>query len=405
MCAKPLNPSSDPARTRLAFVVSHPIQYYAPLYRRLAERGDLDVKVFFTWHAGEAAVRDRGFAVDVAWDIPLTQGYDYERVPNTARDPGTHHFTGLRNPALLARVLQWRPDVVHVTGWAWQSHLLLLRSLHRRGIATLFRGDSHLLDETQAGPRWWLKKRVLGRVFRWPSAFLVTGAANRAYYKAFHVADGKLIACPHSIDVHRFAEPAQIHETEAQRWRSELGIAPEACVVLFAGKFEPRKRPLELMKAVQALKTGKTVLVMVGSGALDARVKAMAAAQPALFRVLPFQNQSRMPAVYRLGDLFVLPSAFGETWGIAVNEALACARPVLVSDRVGCAADVVTEACGRVFSSADPGALRAALQDLTADRDALSAMREAAARRAALFDFAATERTLLGAIGKIRSKA
>lgn len=392
-------------RTRLAFVVSHPIQYYAPIYQRLARRDDLELKVFFTWHAGEEAVKDRGFGIPVAWDIPLTDGYDYELVRNVASDPGTHHFAGLHNPLLLERVLQWQPDVVHVTGWAWRSHLLLLRSLYKRDIRTLFRGDSHLLDEKLTGPRWWMKQRVLQHVFRWPSCFLVTGQANRAYYEAFNVPEEKLIACPHSIDVSRFAEPATVYEAETQQWRSELGIAPDACVVLFAGKFEPRKNPLRLMEAVRELSNGQVVLVMAGSGELEDRVKSIAAERPDLYRVLPFQNQSRMPILYRVGDLAVLPSVSGETWGLAVNEALACGRPVLVSDHVGCAADVVTEACGRVFPSADPHALTAALRDLTANRQALSAMRKPAADRAALFDFATTERAILSAIEEKRSNA
>jgi glycosyltransferase involved in cell wall biosynthesis len=58
---------------------------------------------------------------------------------------------------------------------------------------------------------------------------------------------------------------------------------------------------------------------------------------------LPFQNQSRMPIVYRLGDALVLPSGYGETWGLAVNEAQACGRPSLVSDCVGCAQDIIRE--------------------------------------------------------------
>ena len=135
------------SKKRLAIVVSHPIQYYVPLYRRLAKRSDIAIKVFFTWHSGTAAVADHGFKVPVAWDIPLTEGYESEQVPNTSSDPGTHHFFGLRNPSLVARVLQWQPDVVHLTGWAWYAHLVALYAFHRRGIPTLFRGDSHLLDE------------------------------------------------------------------------------------------------------------------------------------------------------------------------------------------------------------------------------------------------------------------
>src|SRR5690349_10168360 len=113
---------------RLAIIVSHPIQYYAPLYQRLAKRDDLEVKVFFTWHGGVSAVRDHGFGRPVAWDIGLTDGYDFEVVPNTSSDPGTHRFLGLNNPSLVSRVFAWGPDAVHVTGWAWLSHFVALRA-------------------------------------------------------------------------------------------------------------------------------------------------------------------------------------------------------------------------------------------------------------------------------------
>jgi glycosyltransferase involved in cell wall biosynthesis len=386
------------SKDRLAIVVSHPIQYYAPLYRRLARRDDVAIRVFFTWHAGGAAVEDRGFGMPVAWDIPLTVDYDLELVPNVASDPGTHHFFGLNNPTLVERVVAWQPNVVHVTGWAWLSHLWALRAFRRKGIPTLFRGDSHLLDGIPSLPRWWTKRVALKRVFSWPTGFLVVGAANRAYYQAFGVRPDRLFACPHSIDVGRFAQPAEMLEREAAGWRDQLGIAEDRCVLLFAGKFERKKRPLELMHAVRALPDPGPVLLMVGSGELEAEVHALAAANPERFRVLPFQNQSRMAVVYRLGDLCVLPSAFGETWGLAVNEALACSRPVLVSDRVGCAQDVVDESCGRIFSSSDPLALPRVLKELTENRGCLLQMRQAAARRAWSFDIACTEEALLASV-------
>lgn len=388
-------------RKRLAFVVSHPVQYYAPLYRRLAQREDLDLKVYFTWHAGEAPVHDRGFATEVAWDVPVTEGYAYERVPNVARDAGTHRFLGLRNPTLVERVLRFEPDAVHVTGWAWSSHLAALRTLHARGVPTLFRGDSHLLDGGLRGPRGWMKRALLARVYMWPSAFLVVGTANHAYYRAFGVPDDRLLACPHSIDVARFAEPAAPLEADARAWRRSLAIGDDARVVLYAGKLERRKRPLELMRAVAALDRPDVVLVLVGGGELQRDVDALARSDPRRFRVLPFQNQSRMPAVYRLGDVFVLPSAYGETWGLAVNEAMASGRAVIVSDRVGCAADAVDASCGRVFPWSDSSAMIAAMRELLADPDRLRAMGAAAAHRAWAFDVAASERALIDGVRKV----
>jgi glycosyltransferase involved in cell wall biosynthesis len=388
-------------RKRVAFVVSHPIQYIAPLYQRLARRDDVAIKVFFTWHAGGKAIEDRGFGRAIAWDIPLTEGYDFELVANVAAAPGTDRFFGLRNPALLDRVMAWRPDVVHVTGWAWFSHLQLLRALHRRGVPTLFFGDSHLLDAESATLRSHLKAAVLRKVYSWPTGFLPVGAANRAYFTSFGVAPAKLHPCPHSIDVARFSGPAEALEREASRWRSELPIDAGQKVLLYAGKFEPKKRAVALMRAVQQLRDRSVVLVLAGGGELQAEIDAVAAADPSRFRVLPFQNQSRMPIVYRLGDIFVLPSSHGESWGLAVNEALACGRPVIVSDRVGCAADVVDATCGRIFAWNDWSAFGTTVEELLNNADMLAQMKHAAAQRAWAFDTAVTESALIAAVAKV----
>ena len=351
-------------RRRLAFVVTHPIQYYVPIYRLLAARDEVEVKGFFTWHAGQASRFDPGFQREVAWDIPLTEGYDFEAVPNTAVDSGPHRFGGIRCPELAARVRAWRPDAVHLTGYAYHAHLRLLWALHRHGVPVLFRGDSHLLDAAPAAKRL-LKSIVLRAIFSWPEVFLFTGQNNRRYYEAFGVPAAKLVACPHSIEISRFADNAEQHEREAAEWRAALGLPAATPVLLFAGKFETKKRPVELVRAFRQLGRTAWQLVMLGDGPLRQAVEAEAAQAPDLIRVLPFQNQSRMPVTYRLGDVFVLPSAFDETWGLAVNEALACGRPVLVSDKVGCAPDVVSAGVnGEVFRADDWGDFRRALERL-----------------------------------------
>jgi glycosyltransferase involved in cell wall biosynthesis len=277
----------------------------------------------------------------------------------------------------------------------------LLHALNKRGVPTLFFGDSHLLDGDTNGPRWWIKSAVLRRVYSWPTACLFAGSANRAYFEIFGVPPQRLYPCPHAIDVGRFAEPAAQREEAAARWRSELGIAADRKVLLYAGKFEPKKRPTELMRAFARTPDPSLVLVMVGAGELQGEIDAIAAADPARFRILPFQNQSRMPVVYRLGDIFVLPSAFGESWGLAVNEALACGRPVIVSDRVGCAADVVDASCGRIFPSNDWSAFGRAIEAIFSDSKKLADMRRAAGERARAFDVGVAETALVAAVDSI----
>jgi glycosyltransferase involved in cell wall biosynthesis len=384
---------------RLAIIVSHPIQYYAPLYQRLAQRNDLTLKVFFTWHSGNRPIQDPGFKMPIEWDLRLTDGYESEVVSNQSPAPGMHHFFGLVNPSLARRVVAWSPDVVHVTGWAWCSHFFLMRRLHLIGIPVLFRGDSHLLDSpSPSGLGWSIKKALLTKVFSWPRGFLVVGTANRDYYERLGVGPDRLYPCVHSIDVGRFSDPSNSYEREASAWRKGLEIPPEKCVLLFAGKFEERKRPIELMRAVNDLANKNIMLIVAGNGELDTEVRRMAASNPERFRVLPFQNQERMPVIYRIGDLFVLPSAYNETWGLAVNEALAAGRPVLVSDRVGCAKDVVEKAFGRIFSWQEPASLPRSIEDLTRDKDRLTEMRKAATQKSWSFDISRTEDQMMAAV-------
>lgn len=342
---------------RLAFIVSHPIQYYVPIYREVAKQGEIFAKVFFTWRDGGPA-RDAGFGKEFAWDIPLMDGYDFELVPNTSRDPGTHHRRGLINPNLVDRVMAWRPDAVHITGFNYVSHGQAIKQLSRAGIPVFFRGDSHLLDPRGGWWRWWLKKWFLSRVYSRPAAFLSVGQANRAYYRAFGVPARKLFHVPHTIEVSRFAEPNDSLESEALGWRRELKVPDDHFVFLYAAKLEPRKRPMELLETFFAADFAKTSLVFAGSGALEGPLKKRAEERTAetskrvIF--LPFQNQSAMPVVYRLADALVLPSGYGETWGLAVNEAQACGRPALVSDCVGCAGEIIREGeNGAIFRTDD----------------------------------------------------
>src|ERR1051326_1921887 len=311
-CSRSPSRLMEGKRIRLAMVVTHPIQYYVPLYRRLSLRDDLALKVFYTWHANPSQF-DPGFQRDVHWDIPLTGGYDYQLLPNVAERPGSDHFFGIRNPELVDIVSLWRPDAVHITGYAYASHVKTIRAFHLQRVPVLFGGDSHLLDR-RPGVRWEIKRFVLRQIFKWPSICLYVGKHNADYFHALGVAESRLCFCPHSIDVRRFAEPNDELENKAGAWRKKLGISAETKVLLFAGKFERKKCPLELMKAIEAIKDPNLLLIMVGSGELESEVYKIANRSPTRFRVLPFQNQSVMPIVYRLGDIFVLPSVRAETW-------------------------------------------------------------------------------------------
>jgi glycosyltransferase involved in cell wall biosynthesis len=344
----------------LAIVSTHPIQYYAPLFRRLAAVPGLAVRVFYLWDFGAAERHDPGFGRALRWDIDLLGGYDHEFVPNRARDPGTHHFWGIDNPTLPAQVAAFRPDALLLVGYNYPSFLRLLLSPRLARRKFLLRGDSHRLVPRR-GPKAALRRALLTALFKRFDGFLHVGAANRRYYLQHGVPERKLFFAPHAVDNDRFTAARPEAEREARAWRRELGIGDGQRVALFAGKFEAVKRPLDLLEAFTAAAPADAALLLVGSGPLEGELRRRAARRPAV-RFAPFQNQSRMPRTLAAADLVALPSA-SETWGLIVNEALCLGRPVLVSDRVGCAEDLVEPgANGWVFRAGDVGDLAAALR-------------------------------------------
>ena len=387
------------SRPRLAVVTTHPVQYHAPVFRRLAERGRVDVRVFYEWEgASQTSAFDPGFGLRILWDVPLLGGYAHEFVPNVARDPGTHHFGGIDNPDLLRRVTAWRPDAVLLFGWSSRTHLRVLRRLRGR-VPLLFRGDSTLLDETP-GVRQRLRRVWLRWVYRHIDVALDVGIHNRAYFRAHGVQGHRLVRAPHAVDNARFEDPTGQHEADAQAWRARLGIRADAVVFLFAGKLEAKKAPEVLLDAFAGLGPTPSHLVFAGSGPLEGALRARSVPN---VHFVGFQNQSRMPTVYRLGDVLVLPSRGpGETWGLAVNEAMAAGRPAVVSDRVGCAPDLVLDGLtGLVVPAGDVPALRDALAALADDRARCARMGAAAAGHIAGWTVDTLADSIEVAVGKL----
>ncbi len=346
---------------RLAVVLSHPTQYYSPWFRWLAAHERLTLRVFYLWDFGLATQRDPKFEHSFRWDVDLLSGYEHEFVPNISRDPGTHHFTGLRNPALTARLAAWGPQALLIFGYNWASHLRAVFWARRRGVPLVFRGDSHFIGREHPGL---LRRLVLGFLYRQFAAFLPVGTANREYFTTLDVPPQRLFFAPHAVDESLFDPTRADHQRASHHLRTQLDLAPGQKVFLFAGKLVPEKQPRELLAAFLALNDARAALVFVGEGPeKPALIAATRSAGASNVHFLPFANQSEMPARLLLADLFVLPSrGVFETWGLAVNEAMHLGVPPLVSDRVGCQQDLVTPGeTGWVFRHDDPSDLRTQL--------------------------------------------
>jgi glycosyltransferase involved in cell wall biosynthesis len=305
--------------------------------------------VFYTWgDASMVSKYDPDFGKVIEWDIPLLEGYNYTFVTNTSSDPGSHQFKGIINPSLNQEIEAWNPDVVWVWGWAFDSHLKAMR--HFKGkVPVWFRGDSTLLDEPKGISLKKIARRIfLTWVYRYVDKAFYVGTHNKAYFKKHGLKENQLVYAPHAIDNVRYFDTTGEKTKEAQEWRQKMGFKSTDLVLLYAGKFEPRKNLFFLVELMQNLNAESIKLLMVGNGPLENKLKYFLSNDNRV-TFLNFQNQSKMPVLYRLVDYYILPS-ISETWGLAINEALASGTKVIASELCGGGIDLINAHNGLLFN-------------------------------------------------------
>lgn len=325
-------------KKKIAIISTHPIQYNAPLFRQLAKSDEIDIHVFYTWSQAQESVEDKSFSKKIVWDIPLLEGYEYSFIKNISKYP-KQHFKGLVNPDLIPAIEQWKADVVWVFGWNFQSHYQVMRYFKGK-IPVWFRGDSTLLN-TKNDLKGIIRYISLRWIYRFVDKAFYVGINNRNYFKKYGLKDSQLVLAPHAVDNARFG--GENIELSSLTWRYELGFTKDEIIMVYAGKFIECKNLVSFVCQFNdyTLRYGqsKLRLLLIGSGSLEVKLKSI---HNKNIHFLPFQNQSKMPMVYCVGDIFVLPSK-SETWGLGINEAMASGRPVVVSKKVGCAVDLVEE--------------------------------------------------------------
>ena len=327
---------------KLVYLVSHPIQYQAPLLREIAADSFFDLEVLFEDDFSDGAYRDKGFAVDVHWDVPLRSGYKNALIGDVDLEATVRGA-----------------DAVWVHGW--QSAALKRAISLARDLATpvWMRGENWIgAMPDGAPPMKWAKRLYRRRIFDKCSAFLAIGSKNKTYYKDYGIPDNRIFSMPYAVDNAFFS--ARATPQAAAEVRARHGIGAGRKVLLYAGKLSRRKHPELLLSAWQSLAGSaeeKPILLIVGDGEMRAALEAKAG-NGVIFT--GFKNQSEMPAYYAAADLFAL-IAEREPWGLAVNEAMASGTGVIVSDEVGAGFDLVDEQPGIVTPAGDLDGLTAAI--------------------------------------------
>ena len=391
---------------RVACLVSHPIQYQAPMFRHLAAHPGIDLTVFFLSDLSLHGYRDSGFGVSVKWDVPLLDGYRHEFLPHL----GSGSALSFWRPwtfGLRARLRRGRFEALWVHGYAHRGCIAGIAAAKSLGIPVMLRGESNLLSETDNRLKLGLKRFAMPAILRTIDGLLAIGRLNREYYLRYGVEAGRIFPMPYAVDNEFFRTAAEQARPRRERLRAELGLHPGRAVILFASKMQPHKCAGDLLEAYARIASARAAepaacLVFAGDGEERARLERRARSlQPDSIRFIGFRNQSELPALYDLCDVFVLPSE-REPWGLVINEVMNAGKPVIVSDRVGAGPDLVEDGVnGFVFPARDVGALANRLQRMIENPDARVAMGGRAIEKVARLGFDADRDGLLSALDSI----
>jgi glycosyltransferase involved in cell wall biosynthesis len=368
-------------RYRVLAIGSHPVQYMAPLLRRMAQHPQLDLTVAYCSLRGAQPTHDPGFNTTVKWDIPLLEGYPWQEIPN--RGSGRDSFWGLYNPGLSKLIRTGKFEAVlcylsYLSASFWISYFAARWSR----AAFLFGTDASSLIP-RGGGSW----KVHLKCIYWPRLFaladqvFVPSSATRDLMLSLRIPQDRITLTPYSVDNDWWM--AESEKVDREAVRAGWGATPQTTVILFCAKLQPWKRPVDLLRAFAQANLSDALLIYAGEGALHRDLEQEAAALRVSDRVrfLGFQNQSQLPAVYTSADLMVLPSEY-EPFAVVVNEASCCGCPVAASDRVGAARDLIAPVDpSLIYSCGDVRALSVLLTHLCRDREHLRELGQLARNR------------------------
>jgi glycosyltransferase involved in cell wall biosynthesis len=370
------------APMHLAIVTTHPIQYQAQWYRLLAAHPDLDIHVYYCHQATPSEQANAGFGVEFDWDVPLLSGYPFTFLKNVANAPGHVRFGGLDTPEIKDIIRRREYDAVMVNGWHYKSAWQAIRACWKSGVKVMVRSDSHLHTPRGVLTRI-AKTAVYPRFIPRFDACLAVGTWSREYFLRYGARPERVFLVPHAVDNDFFRSEAERVKPIRSEIRQRWGLDNDVIVFAFSGKFIEGKGLMDFVRAIHRATQRSSRLhgFMIGDGPLRVACQSYVQNHRAPVRFTGFLNLSQIPSAYAACDALVLPSDGGETWGLVVNEAMACGRPAIVSDGVGCGPDLIFPGkTGSVFPLGNVEALACAMLQMADDPIRLAEMGAHASR-------------------------
>lgn len=341
----------------IAYFLSHPIQYFTPFFQDLSKSVDLEV-----YYYSDSSIRggfDKGFGQNIRWDIPLLDGYKYIFLKNISyRKSINRKLFDAINLSIPRKVKNKNVSVIIVNGWSYLSDWIVLISAFIYGKEVWMRTETpQHQEELKKGLKQKFKSFLLRKlVFKFlVDRFLYIGTQNRLFYEKNGVNSNRLIYTPYSVDNNKFHKSYNALIESKSRIKEQLGVSTYNKVILFCGKYISQKCPMDLLNAFSILRSENVCLVMVGEGHLRKDIEEFINKNNLSNVILTgFINQSKIAEYYLVADLFVMTSGMGESWGLAVNEAMNFKLPIIVSNTTGCSYDLIKDGQnGFVYTQGD----------------------------------------------------
>jgi glycosyltransferase involved in cell wall biosynthesis len=332
---------------RLAILNTHPIQYFAPLYKRIAQEPEIDLTVYYCSHQGVNEYVDPGFGKSFKWDLPLLEGYHYKFLPNLRRHDQVNGGISLINPSIIREINSGHYDVLWLQGYTFISDWLALGAARLSGTKVFYRSESSLTYDSRVNrPKHvrLIKRLLLRLLFKQVKCFLAIGTLNKEFYLHYGARLEQIYHVPYAVDNEYFASKVSECRTQRSNIRATLGINPDDVVFLFAAKMTPKKSPLEILQAYQRLgDMPNKAIIMAGDGELRTQLEAYVNDhQLSGVHFVGFLNQSELPKYYAISDVFVRADGlYKGDWGLTVNEAMAAELAIIATDAIGVTADLV----------------------------------------------------------------
>jgi glycosyltransferase involved in cell wall biosynthesis len=286
------------------------------------------------------------------------------------------------NPAILDRLRKGRFDAVVIPGWSMPTSVAAAAACRTRGIPYVLFSETH---DRSPRPAWLrLTKRVALRpLVAGASAWLATGTLSEDYFVRHGAHRARIFRFANTPDVEALALRIDAARARRDAVRASLGVPAGAVVALFVARLIGAKDPQCLVEAQALLEArgADVVSVLVGEGPEAKSLRELVEARSLRgVRLTGSRRPAELAEVYAAADVFVLPSRH-EPWGVVVNEAMAAGLPVVLSDRVGAAADLLADGVnGRLVPAGDAQRLAGALAEIAGDA-ALRARMGAESRR------------------------